>query len=140
MADVFKDFVKSINETKVNVIDEDPTAERDYVPFVVNRNFSYFPDSVLHANELNALPHADHKLQYDALLNSIRAKKRFTRWLKPEANKDLDAIKEYYGYSNQRAREALAILTGEQLSFIHEKLDKGGIKNGRRRSAKGGAG
>ena len=131
------DFLKAINQTKKNVMDEDPLTEKEYPPFVVNRTLSYFLDTVLHANEINVHPHADNKLQFDHLLNSIRSNRRFTRWLKPEEDKDLDAIKEYYGYSNQKARDVLNILTGEQLSLIHNRLNKGGLNNDRNRREKG---
>jgi len=123
------DFLKAINQTKANVMDEDPLTEKEYPPFVINRTLSYFLDTIMHANEINTRSHADNKLQFDHLLNSIRSNKRFTRWLKPEENKDLDAIKEYYGYSNQKAKDVLALLTGEQLSLIHSRLSKGGLKN-----------
>jgi hypothetical protein len=132
------DLVKVINDTKVDLMAEDPSWESVYVPFVVNRQLSYFPDTVLYANEMNTLHHAENRLQFSYLLNSIRPKKRFSRWLKPEKSADLDAIKQYYGYGNQKAREALMLLTGEQLSFIHAKLDKGGARNGRgKRNTKG---
>jgi len=126
------DFLTAINQTKKNLMDEDPMAEKEYLPFVVNRTLSYFLDTVLYANEANIRNTADKKLQFDLLLNSIRSNRRFSRWLKPDENKDIDAIKEYYGYSNQRAKEVLDLLTGEQLSFIHERLSRGGLKNDRR--------
>ncbi|HIA12496.1 MAG TPA: DNA polymerase [Flavobacteriales bacterium] len=126
------DFLKAINQSKKNLMDEDPMTEKEYLPFVVNRTLSYFLDTVLYANEANIRNTADKKLQFDLLLNSIRSNRRFSRWLKPDENKDIDAIKEYYGYSNQRAKEVLDLLTGEQLSFIHERLSKGGLKNDRR--------
>jgi hypothetical protein len=126
------DFLTAINQTKKNLMDEDPMTEKEYLPFVVNRTLSYFLDTVLYANEANIRNTADKKLQFDLLLNSIRSNRRFSRWLKPDENKDIDAIKEYYGYSNQKAKEVLGLLTGEQLSFIHKRLSKGGIKNDRR--------
>ena len=126
------DFLTSINKSKKNIMDEDPETEKEYLPFVVNRTLSYFLDTVMYANEANIRNTADHKLQFDLLLNSIRSNRRFSRWLKPDENKDIDAIKEYYGYSNQRAKEVLDLLTGDQLSFIHERLSKGGLKNDRR--------
>jgi len=130
------DFLRSINQSKKNLMDEDPMTEKEYLPFVVNRTLSYFLDTVLYANEANIRNTADKKLQFDLLLNSIRSNRRFSRWLKPEENKDIDAIKEYYGYSNQRAKEVLDLLTGEQLSFIHESLSKGGFKNDRRKKGR----
>jgi len=126
------DFLPAINQTKKNLMDEDPMTENEYHPFVVNRTLSYFLDTVLYANEANIRNTADKKLQFDLLLNSIRSNRRFSRWLKPDEDKDIDAIKEYYGYSNQKAKEVLGLLTGEQLSFIHKRLSKGGIKNDRR--------
>jgi hypothetical protein len=105
----------------------------------MNRTLSYFLDTVMYANEINTRSHVDNKLQYDFLLNTIRANKRFSRWLKPEENKDVDAIKEYYGYSNQKAREVLDIFPGSQLSLIHEHLNKGGLKNGRKQRTKKGS-
>jgi len=126
------DFLTAINQTKKNLMDEDPMTENEYHPFVVNRTLSYFLDTVLYANEANIRNTADKKLQFDLLLNSIRSNRRFSRWLKPDEDEDIDAIKEYYGYSNQKAKEVLGLLTGEQLSFIHKRLSKGGIKNDRR--------
>jgi len=126
------DFLTAINQTKKNLMDEDSMTENEYHPFVVNRTLSYFLDTVLYANEANIRNTADKKLQFDLLLNSIRSNRRFSRWLKPDEDKDIDAIKEYYGYSNQKAKEVLGLLTGEQLSFIHKRLSKGGIKNDRR--------
>ena len=92
------DFLKAVNQSKENVMDNDPLTEREYPPFVVNRTLSYFVDTVMYANEVNRRAHTDHKLQFDYLLNTIRSKKRFSRWLKPEENKNIDAIKDYYGY------------------------------------------
>ena len=135
------DFLKAVNQSKENLMDSDPLTEREYPPFIVNRTLSYFVDTVMYANEVNRRAHTDHKLQFDYLLNTIRSKKRFSRWLKPEENKNIDAIKDYYGYSDQKAKEVLGILSGEQLSFIHESLNKGGLKNDRRaksRSSKSG--
>lgn len=132
------DFLNSINQTKVNIMDEDALTEKEYPPFVVNRTLSYFLDTIMYANEINAHHHADNKLQFDYLLNSIRSKKRFSRWLKPDENKNLDVIKEYYGYSNQKAKDALNILTEDQLSLLNERMEKGGLKNGRNNRSKKG--
>ena len=117
-------------------MENDSLTEQEYPPFVVNRTLSYFLDTVLYANEINLRSHSDSRLQFDYLLNSIRANKRFSRWLKPEENKNIDAIKEYYGYSNQKAKEVLAILSGDQLSFIHEHINKGGLKDGRQKKSR----
>ena len=132
------DFLNSVNQTKVNIMDEDTLTEKEYPSFVVNRTLSYFLDTIMYANEINTHHHVDNKLQFDYLLNSIRSKRRFTRWLKPDENKNLDAIKDYYGYSNQKANGALNILTEDQLSLIHERMEKGGLKNDRARRSKKG--
>ena len=127
------DFLKSINQSKQNIMDEDTLTEKEYPAFVVNRTLSYFLDTILYANEINARPHVDNKLQFDYLLNSIRSNRRFTRWLKPSEDENIEAIKIYYGYNQQKARDVAKILTGEQLSLIHKCLNKGGIKNDRRK-------
>ena len=132
------EFLNSINQTKVNIMDEDALTEKEYPPFVVNRTLSYFLDTIMYANEINTHHHADNKLQFDYLLNSIRSKRRFSRWLKPDENKNLDVIKEYYGYSNQKAKDALNILTEDQLSLLNERMEKGGLKNGRNNRSKKG--
>lgn len=125
------DFLRSINITKENVMESDPMAEQEYVPFVVNRTLSYFPDTVLYANEMNLRGGSDHRLQFEYLINSVRAKKRFSRWLKPEKNEDVDAIKEYYNCSYNKANEIVKILTDEQLSLIHKRLERGGLTHGK---------
>ena len=125
------DFLRSINITKENVMESDPMAEQEYVPFVVNRTLSYFPDTVLYANEMNLRGGSDHRLQFEYLINSVRTKKRFSRWLKPEKNEDVDAIKEYYNCSYNKANEIVKILTDEQLSLIHKRLERGGLTHGK---------
>ena len=132
------DFLRSINITKENIMESDPMAEKEYVPFVVNRTLSYFPDTVLYANEINLRGGSDHRLQFEYLINSVRAKKRFSRWLKPEKNEDVDAIKEYYNCSYNKANEIVKVLTGDQLSLIHKRLERGGLTHGKskRRSNK----
>tara|TARA_B100001939_G_C16925077_1_gene611198 strand:+ start:364 stop:771 length:408 start_codon:yes stop_codon:yes gene_type:complete len=126
------DFLTAINLSKKNIMEEDSLAEKEYPPFVINRSLSYFQDTVLYANEMNLRGHIDNRLQNDYFLNSIRKKKRFSRWLKPEQNEDINAIKEYYCCNDVRAHEILRVLTGEQLSLIHKRLERGGIKNGKR--------
>ena len=99
------DFLTAINLSKKNIMVDDALAEKEYVPFVMNRTMSYFQDTVLHANEVYLRGHLDNRLQNDYLLNSIRKKKRFARWLKPEVNKDVDAIKEYYSCNYRKDHE-----------------------------------
>ncbi len=127
------DFLTAINLSKKNLMEEDPLTEKEYPPFVINRSLSYFEDTVLHANEVNLRGHLDNRLQNDYLLNSVRRKKRFSRWLKPEKNEDIDAIREYYSCNYRKAHEIAKVLTGEQLSLIHKRLERGGLQNGRRK-------
>lgn len=123
-----KDYLNSINQTKKNLMDEDPDSEKNYPPYIINRCLSGFIDTVMYANEMNIHNLLDNKLQYDFYINIIRPKKRFTPWLKKEKLEDLELVKLYYGYSNEKARTALRILTELQLEFIRTKLDKGGKK------------
>jgi len=126
------DFLTAINLSKKNLMEEDSLTEKEYPPFVINRSLSYFQDTVLYANEMNLRGNLDNRLQNDYLLNSVRKKKRFSRWLKPEQDIDVDAIKEYYSCSEMKAREMFSVLTGDQLSLIHKRLKRGGLQNGKR--------
>ena len=126
------DFLTAINLSKKNIMEEDSLAEKEYPPFVINRSLSYFQGTVLYANEMNLRGHIDNRLQNDYFLNSVRKKKRFSRWLKPEQSDDIDAIKEYYSCNDVKAHEIFRVLTGEQLSLIHERLKRGGLQNGKR--------
>ena len=121
-----KDWLNSINQTKKNLIDEDPSLEREYNPYIVNRIYSGHLDSVMFANEMNKYSFLDKKIQYDFYLNSLRSKKRFSPWLRKDKIKDLDYVKRYYGYSNEKAQQALKILTKQQLNFIRSKFETGG--------------
>ncbi len=109
---------------------DDEMWEKKYPPFIVNKCLSAFPETLMLVNEMNMRTHLDKKLQFDFLLNSIRPRKRFAQWLKASKIKDVEYVKEYYGYSNAKARSALEILTDNQLDYIKEKLNKGG-KNGK---------
>lgn len=123
-----KDWLNSINTSKINMIDEDPTIENKYLPYIVNRCLSGHVDAVMFSNEMNINHHLDKKLQYDFLLNTLRSKRRFSPWIKKEELKNLECVKSYYGYSNEKARQVLSLLTEDQLTFIRKKLDTGGIK------------
>ena len=126
-----KDYLNSINYSKENLMDdEDQFWEKRYPSFIVNKCLAPFMDTVLYVNELNRMHWLDNRLQYDFLLNSLRKRKRFAKWMKASKIKDLDVVKEYYGYSNEKAKMALDILTEEQLKTIKRKLTKGG-KHGR---------
>ena len=125
-----KDYLKSVNQTKEPLMDgEDEEWERKYPPFIVNKCVAPFPDTIMLVNEINQLPHLDKKLQFDFLINSLRPRKRYTPWLKAMKLDNLEYVKEYYGYNNEKAKVALDILTDEQISAIKRKLYKGG-KNG----------
>ena len=119
------DFLNAINQTKQNIMVDDLT-EKAYNGFMVNRGLSYFPDTVLLANEMNIRHHVDSRLQFDFLINTIRSKKRFSKWVKPDAIEAIDAIKEYYGYSNEKARQVLKVLTKNQIDELKLKVYKGG--------------
>jgi len=121
-----KDWLNSINQNKNNLIAEDPDNKKHYAPFIINKCLSGSLDTVLFANEMNLHHLLDKKLQYDFYLNSVRKRKRFSPWLRKDKVKDLDVVKSYYGYSNEKAQQALRILSPEQIAFIRSKLDIGG--------------
>ena len=123
-----KDWLNSINQTKKNLLDEDPTLEKEYPPYIVNRCLSGHLDCIMFANEMNIHNNIPKKMQYDFYLNSLRKKKRFSPWLRQDKIKDLDYVKRHYGYSNEKAKQALRILTKEQLTFIKSKFDTGGTR------------
>lgn len=123
MNDLFKDIIPSILQTKKDVLID----EKDYVPFVINKALSQHYDCILHANQMNMYPNLDKRLQYQYYLNSIRSYKRpYQKWLKRETIADLELVKEYYNFSTEKAKEALTVLTDDQLDIIRKKLDRGG--------------
>lgn len=119
------DFVNSINQSKKDLMTDPEVSETDYVPFVVNKALSYFPETLLYANELNQRPFVENKLQYHYLLNTIRPGKRFAKWVKRENVEDIDAVKQFYGYNVEKAQQALTILTVDNLNYIKQKLQSG---------------
>ena len=123
-----KDWLNSVNFTKENLIEEDPSLIKDYPPYIVNRCLSGHLDTVMFANEMNKFPNLDKDLQYHFFLNTLRKKKRFSPWLRKDKVTDLEIIKQYYGYSNEKALNALKILTPDQINFIKQRLDIGGIR------------
>ena len=126
-----KEYLNAINVSKEPLLDsEDEMWEKKYAPFIVNKCVAPFPDTIRLVNEINQYHHLDKKLQFDFLLNSLRARKRYTPWLKAKKLKNLEYVKEYYGYNNEKAKAALDILNDEQISAIKIKLNKGG-RNGR---------
>lgn len=124
-----KDYLNSINLSKDYLMDEsDPMWEKKYPAFVVNKCLSGFIDTVMFANEMNLNHQLPNKLQYDFFINTVRKRKRFSPWLRKDTIKDLECIKTYYGYSNEKAEQALKILTQEQIDYIKQKIDIGGKK------------
>ena len=123
-----KDWLNSINFNKENLIEEDPSTIKDYAPYIINRCLSGNIDSILFANEMNKYSFLDKDMQYSFYLNTLRKKKRFSPWLRKEKVTDLEIIKQYYGYSNEKASNALKILTPEQINFIKQRLETGGSK------------
>ena len=121
------EFVNAINYTKKNIMIDD-VAEKAYAPYMVNRQLSYFPDTALAANEMNRNHHVDNRLQFDFFINIIRKRKRFSKWFKPEEISDLETVKKYYGYSNEKARQILTLLSTEQINELKHKVAKGGRK------------
>ncbi len=126
-----KDYLNAINTTKEPLMDTaDEQWVKKYYPFIINKCLAPFQDTILLVNEINQFHHLDKKLQFDFLINSLRSRKRYAPWMKAKKLKNLEYVKEYYGYNNEKAKEALDILNDEQISAIKRKLDKGG-KDGR---------
>jgi len=123
-----KDWLNSINQTKKNLIDEDSSVEKDYPPYIINRCYSGHLDAIMFANEMNKYNFLPKKMQYDFFINTLRVKKRFSPWLRKDEIKNLDYVKRYYGYSNEKAKQILKILSKEQLNFIKSKFETGGSK------------
>ena len=119
------EFLNSINDTKKDIMIDD-LDEKDYISFMINRSLSYFPDTVCIANEMNRYHHLDKKLQYHFLMNIIRKRKRFSKWIKPDTDTTIDLIKEFYHYSDEKARQVLPLLTNDQIEILKQKVYKGG--------------
>ena len=121
------EYLKAINDTKKDIMIDD-IAEKGYNSYMVNRGLSYFNDTVVIANEMNRYHHIDNRLQFDFFINIVRKRKRFSKWLKPETVSDVEVVKEYYGYSNDKSRQALSLLTSDQINELRKKVYKGGRK------------
>jgi len=121
------EYVNAINNTKKDIMIDD-LAERGYNSFMVNRSLSYFKDTVLYANEMNINHNIDNRLQFDFLINMVRKRKRFSKWEKVVSESDVEVVKEYYGYSNEKAKQALSLLTSDQINELKKKVYKGGRK------------
>ena len=122
-----KDYLNAINHKKEDLMAGDDTFwEKRYPTYIVNKALSSFPECLLYANEMNKMHHLDKKLQFQFFLNSIRPKKRFSKWLRSSKIKNLAYVKEYYGYSNEKAKQALEILNNDQLEEIKTIISRGG--------------
>jgi len=119
------EYVNAINSTKKDIMVDD-LAEKGYSPYMINRSLSYFNDTVLYANEMNRHHHLENRMQFDFFINIVRKRKRFSKWIKPQVEANVEVIKEYYGYSNSKARQALSLLTSDQIDQLREKVYKGG--------------
>jgi hypothetical protein len=122
-----KDWLNSINFSKENLM-EDTSNIKNYAPYIINRCFSGHIDCIMYANEMNINHHLDKDMQYSFYLNTIRKRKRYSPWLRKDKIKDLECVKQYYGYSNEKAYQALKILSKEQIGFIKQRLETGGTK------------
>ena len=123
------DYVKSINDKTENIIDANPDLEKGYVPFIVNRAMSQFGDTVLVANTMNGMHYLDKILQYDYLYNSVKKRKRFSKWCKPDWNEEEELmVAGYYTVSRSRAREYLAMMTAEDREDLVNRTNTGGVK------------
>ena len=118
------ELIKSISNTKKDILEN----EKDYNAFMVNRGLSYFPDTVIYANEMNKFHHLDSRLQYHFLINTIRKRNRFSKWNKSIESDNISAIKKFYGYSNEKARDVLPLLSDENLKIIRGRIQHGGIQ------------
>jgi hypothetical protein len=127
----FFDYLNSINDTKVDIMVDD-VAEKAYNGFLTNRGLSYFVDTILLANEMNRYHQLDNRLQYNFLINSIRKKKRWSKWLKPTETEDILIVKAYYGYNDSKAKSALSLLTSEQIQELKQRMYHGGLSNNNR--------
>ena len=119
------EYLKAINESKKDIMVDD-IAEKAYNPFIINRGLSFFKDTVLYANEMNMHHHLDHRVQFDFLINIIRTKKRWTKWIKASEIDHLEIIKEHYGYSDEKAKSALSLLSHEHIEILKQRIYKGG--------------
>lgn len=119
------DYVNAINYSKKDIMVDD-LSEKEYNPFIINKALSFFSDTILFANEMNKYHHLDGRLQFDFFINIIKKKQRFSKWLKPSEVENLELIKNYYGYSNEKAKSVLTVLSNEQIDELKTRMNKGG--------------
>jgi len=120
------DFVNSINEKTGNLMDSSPDVERQYNSFIVNRTYSYRPDTILVSNTMNGLHHLDKRMQYDYYYATIKKSRKYSKWIKAEANPDEDAVMTLYAVSRRRAREYLSLMSSDDIKRVKEMIDTGG--------------
>ena len=121
------EFIKAINSHK-NIMKDDALAEKEYIPFLVNRGLSFFQDTILQVNEMNRCHYLDKQLQFDYLLNNIRPRNRWSKWLKPSKIENLEIVKSYFGFGNEKAKDALEVLSDTQLEEIKTLFTEGGVE------------
>ena len=123
-----KDWLNSINLNKNNILEEDPYLAKQYPPFIVNKCLAGHLDCIMFANEMNKYHFLSKDMQYNFYINILRKRKRFSPWIRKDKVTNLDCVKQYYGYSNEKASQVLKILSNEQIDFIKQRLDTGGTK------------
>ena len=123
-----KDWLNSLNFTKENLLDDNPHSISEYPPYIINRCMSGHMDAVMFAQEMNKYHFLDKDLQYNFYLNILRKRKRFSPWIRKDKVSDLDYVKRYYGYSNEKASQVMKILTPDQINYIKQRLETGGSK------------
>ena len=123
------DFVDAISYSKKNLIVDD-WSERQYNPYVINKSLSFGSDTVIQANEMNSRPHIEKHLQFSFLINTVRARKRYNKWIKADKVENLELVKKYFNYNTEKAVQALKLLSPEQLQIIQNKMFTGGLNNG----------
>lgn len=123
-----KDWLKSINRSKINLMDDDPSSEKSYSPYIINRCLSGYIDRLMFVNEMNQYHFLPKKMQYDFFINSLRINTGFSPWINKKEIEDLDYVKRYYGYNDEKAKQSLRILTQQQINFIKSKFETGGKK------------
>ena len=121
------DYIKAINSHK-DIMKDDALTEKEYTPFLVNRGLSFFQDTILQVNEMNRCHFLDKKLQFDYLLNNIRPRSRWSKWLKPSKIENLEIVKTYFGFGNEKAKDALEVLSDTQIEEIKTLFTEGGVE------------
>lgn len=121
------EYLNDITYAKKGIMVDD-IAEKEYNAFIINRGLSMYSDTILYANEMNINHTIDHRLQYDFFINIIRKRKRWSKWIKPQEVTNLELIKEYYGYSNEKAKSVLSLFSTEQIADLKQRIYKGGTR------------